>query len=325
MALAPFNTKFFDKGASPVSADVTQGNVYYCKPGTGSDSNDGLTPAKAFKTLAHAHSVMTANQNDILYFLAEHNTAASTTDYQSTTLTWSKNLCHLIGVGAPTMVSQRSRIAQLSTATGISPLVSITASGCYFSNFQIFHGVADATSLIACTVSGQRNVFDHVHFAGIGDATQSAAGCASLSIDAGAENTFTNCVIGLDTAVRDADATELLCDTAATRNFFDNCLFQSYISATGAALVTIADTTGIDRWLWFRNCLFMSKSTNKTVDMAEVFDIPAGISQGAIILQGCSVMDDGGAPVWTAGTEGIIWADMGAPTASAAGGLMTNL
>jgi len=322
---SPFNTKFFDKGASPITGDVTQGNVYYIKPRTGLDSNDGTSPASAVKTVARAHTLMTANQNDIAYFLAEHNTASSTTDYQSATLTWSKNLCHLIGVGAPTMVSQRSRIAQLSTATGVSPLVSVTANGCYFSNLAIFHGVDDATSLIASTVSGERNVFDHIHFAGIGNATQSAAGCASLSLDAGAENVFRNCTIGLDTITRDGDGVGLLCDTAATRNFFDKCLFTEYISAAGACHVKLADTTAIDRWLIFRDCLFISKSTNKTVDMTEVFNIPAGISQGAIALFNCATLNDGGAPVWTAGTEGIIWANMGAPTAAAAGGLMTNL
>src|SRR3990167_3729579 len=261
MMRSPFNSKFFDKASNPISGDITQGEVFHVKPSTGSNGNDGSSPAKAFKTLAYAHTKMTANQNDICYFHGEHNTAASTTDYQSTSLVWAKNLCHLIGVGAPTMVSQRSRIAQLSTATAVSPLVSVTANGCYFSNFSIFHGVADATSLIACTVSGQRNVFDHVHFAGIGDATMSAAGCASLSLDAGAENVFTNCVIGFDNITRDADGVGLLCDTAATRNFFDECLFQEYISAAGACHVKIPDTTGIDRWLWFRRCLFVSEST----------------------------------------------------------------
>lgn len=306
---------------------VTQGTVYFVKPSSGNDGDDGLTPDTAFKTLAHAHTTATASQNDIIFLFAESNTAASTTDYQSATLTWSKDMVHLVGVTAPSAVSQRARIAQLSTATSVLPLMNITANGCYFANFQVFQGVADAGSYVCVQVTGSRNVFENVHFAGMGDTskTQSVAGCASLKLDGAAENVFKECVIGLDTATRDADATELLCDTAATRNKFEDCLFQSYIDATGAAFVTVADTTGIDRWLWFKNCLFLSESTNKTVDMAEVFDIPAGISQGKIILQDCAVADDGGAPVWTAGTEGIIWANMSAPTASAAGGLMTNL
>lgn len=306
---APYRT------ASTTSSDVTA---------NASDSNAGTFEAP-LKTIDAAYDLCNGNRGENIYVMNFSNTAADITDDWGATVTWSKNFVHLIGLAPPVMVSQRARIAQTSTATGISPLLNVTGHNNVFANFQIFQGVADATSLINVQVTGQRNYFENVHFAGIGDATMSAAGCASLALDGGAENVFRNCVIGLDTITQDADGINLLCDTGATRNMFDNCLFQSYISATGASHVKIADGTGIDRWLWFRRCQFLSKSTNKTVDMAEVFQIPAGISQGAIILEDCAALNDGGAPVWTAGTEGIIWANMGAPTASAAGGLMTNL
>lgn len=289
-----------------------------------SDNNSG-TFNRPLKTISAAYDKCTGSIGEVIYVMGGSNTAADITDDLSATLTWSKNAVHLVGLTTPSMVSQRARIAQLSTATAVSPLIDVTGNNCTFANLQVFQGVADATSLINIRVTGQRNYFDNVHFAGVGDATMSAAGCCSLSLNGGAENVFRHCVFGLDTATMDADGRNVICDTAATRNLFEDCLFQAYISATGAAHVEIADGTGIDRWLWFRNCQFISKSTNKTVDMAEVFVIPAGISQGAIVLQGCSAMDDGGAPVWTAGTEGIIWADMVAPAASAAGGLMTNL
>ena|SRR3990167_5422345 len=315
----------YQYGGVPVGGLFMPGKVFFVRPGTGSDSNSGKTPAKALKTVSQAHTLMTANSNDVAYLIAESNTASATTDYYTATLTWSKDLTHLVGMGVPTMVSQRSRIAQTSTATGVSPLVDVTADGCIFKNFQVFHGVADATSLIAVRVTGDRNYFERIHFAGIGDATMSAAGATSLAIVGGDENVFKDSVIGLDTITQDADGVNLIMDTGASRNMFDDCLFQSYISATGASHVSIADSTAIDRWLWFRRCLFMSKSTNKTVDMAEVFQIPAGISQGAIVLQDCTTMNDGGAPVWTAGTEGIVWANMPAAATSAAGGFMTNL
>lgn len=323
--MSTFGDQVYQYGGAPVNGLFTTGKVWFVKPSTGSDGNSGKKPSEAFKTLSKAHTMASADRNDVVYMVSESNTAASTTDYQSATLTWSKDLLHLVGVCSPVKVSQRSRIAQLSTATGVSPLVDFTGDGGIFQNFQIFHGVADATSLIAARVTGTRNYFKSIHFAGIGDATMSAAGCASLALVGGSENVFEECVIGLDTITQDADGVNLLCDTDASRNLFDKCLFQSYISAAGASHVKIADTTGIDRWLWFRQCQFMSESTNKTVDMTEVFNVPAGISQGKIVLQGCSTMNDGGAPVWTAGTEGIIWADMVAPAASAAGGLMTNL
>lgn len=318
------NDGLFQYGGVPVPFAFT-GNHWFVKPSTGSDGNSGKTINRPFKTLAKALDKATANNNDVVYLISESNTASATTDYQSETLDWNKDLVHLIGVCAPSAVSQRARIAQLSTATGLTSLVTVSANGCTIKNLSIFHGVDDATSLIACKVTGSRNYFENVHFAGIGHATMSAAGCASLSLDGGAENVFKNCVIGVDTVDTDADGVNLLCDTAATRNKFEDCLFQLYITAAGACHVKIADATAIDRWLWFKNCQFMSESTNKAVDMTEVFNVPAGISQGKIVLQNCSAMDDGGAPVWTAGVEGIIWADMVAPAASAAGGLMTNL
>jgi len=327
----------FQYGGSPVGVPFNsllgpQGDVFFVSPyrtasatsGIGNDGNPG-TFNKPMKTISAAYERCTSGHGDIIYVMANSNASADVTDDLSATLTWSKDAVHLIGLTAPVMVSQRARVNQLSTATGVSPMLNVTGNGCVFSNLQFFQGVNDATSLVNVQVTGQRNYFDNVHFAGVGNATMSAAGCCSLKLNGGAENVFRRCVIGLDTATMDADGRNLICDTDATRNLFEDCLFQAFISATGAAHVEIADTTGIDRWLWFKNCQFISESVNKTIDMAEVFVIPAGISQGKIVLQNCSTLDDGGAPVWTAGTEGIIWANMVAPAAAAAGGLMTNL
>ena len=281
-----------------------------------SDGNPG-TFKEPLKTITAAYNLCTTGLGSVIYVIADSNTTANTTDDLSATLTWAKDAVHLIGLCPPTIVSQRARINQLSSATGVSPMINVTGNANVFANMQFFQGVADATSLINVQVTGQRNVFDNVHFAGIGHATMSAAGCCSLKLDGAAENVFRRCVIGVDTATMDGDGTNLLCDTAATRNLFEDCLFQAFISATAASHVTLADATAIDRWLWFKNCQFISESTNKTVDMAEVFNIPASPTQGKIVLQNCSTLDDGGAPVWSAGTEGIIWANMAAPTASA--------
>jgi len=306
----------------------TQGKVYHVKPGTGSDGNSGLDANHALATLTKAQSLATANQNDIVLLYAQSNTAANTTDYQSVTLDWAKDLVHLIGVCAPSPVSQRARIAQLSTATGVSPLFKVSADGCIIANISIFHGVADATSDICCTVTGTRNYFENVHFAGMGDTskTQSVAGAASLKIDGGAENLFRHCVIGLDTATRDADGTEILFDTAATRNVFEDCYITSYIDAAGFASVTVADATGIDRYQIFKNCLFSTDSVNKGTTQTQVFSIPA-IVQGKIILMNSYYTTDGasGSGVWDNTGRGIIWNNSVAAAAAGAGGEMTKL
>lgn len=304
----------------------TQGKSIFVKPSTGSDINSGLSADNAIKTLAQAQTLATANQNDVVYLFAESNTASATTDYQSATLDWAKDLVHLVGVGAPVAVSQRSRIAALSTAAAISPLVTFSGDGCIIRNIQIFHGQASASALICAKVTGTRNYFENVHFAGVGDVTQSAAGACSLKIDAGAENVFRHCVIGLDTISRDADATEILFDTNATRNLFEDCFITSYISAAGFASVTVADATGIDRWQIFKNCLFMTDSTNRAVTQDQVFSIPS-ISQGRIILMNSYYNTDGatGAGVWATTGVGAIWNNSVAAAGAAAGGEMTKL
>lgn len=303
---------------------ATQGNVWHVKPGSGADGQDGKTAATAVATLSKALSLATADQNDIILLYSEDNSASGTTDYQSSTLTWNKDGVHLIGVTAPTAVSQRARIAQLSTATGLTQLVSVTASNCMFKNISIFHGVADATSLVALQVSGERNVFEDCHIGGIGNATMSAAGAASLEIEGGAENVFRRCVIGVDTIERDADAAEIRFDGAAARNMFEDCLIQGFISAAGYTHVTVEDATGIDLWQIFKNCLFLSESENDATAQTAIMSIPA-MSQGYIILQDSYYSCPGDATVWDANGRGRIRNNSVAAATSGAGGEMTIL
>lgn len=305
---------------------LATGQRWFVKPSTGSNGNSGKSPDQALATVNQALTLATANRGDVIYLIGEGNSADAASSRVSSTLTWNKDLTHLVGVAAPVAVSQRARIAVTSGAAAMSPMVDVTANGCIFSNIQFFHGQADATALINVRVTGQRNYFENVHFAGIGDATQSAAGAADLAIIGGAENVFKNCVIGLDTTNHDADATNLLLDTAATRNLFEDCHFQAYITAAGFLSVTIADATGIDRWLRFKNCLFTTDSVNQGTTQTAVFSIPAMV-QGKVILQNSYYLTDGasGSGSWEGSGRGLIWNNSVAAAASGAGGEMTKL
>ena len=335
--MTTFGDQLYQHGGAPVGLPYSWlkgplGKVLFVAPyrtstGTAyhgaSDDNPG-TLEHPMKTIAAAYALCTSNLGNIIYIIGTSNTAADVTDDWSATFTWSKNATHLIGL-SPGMVAQRSRIGQLSTATGVSPLLDVTGHNNVFSGFHIFQGVADATSLICVRVTGQRNVFDRVHFGGVGDATMSSAGACDIAIAGGAENLFKNCTIGLDTAVRDADATNVLFSSAATRNMFVDCHFQSYISSASYCHVTVSDGTSIDRWQRFKNCLFSSDSTNQATSQTNIFSLPASIVQGKILLEGCSYVTDGatGSGDWGA-DKGIIWASMPAAAAAAAGGEMTK-
>ena len=258
----------------------TAGNVYFVDPTNGNDGNTGTDSKHAKATLLAAYNLTTANQNDIVYYIA----GSSSITLQAA-FTWANNYTHLIGVAAPVGVATRARIFQLSTLTGASPLFTISATGCIFKNFYIFQGVADATSLINVSVTGGRNYFEGVHFAGGGHATQAIDGGASLHFAAAEENLFANCTIGVDTIDAATGMVGLLMDGEAHRNEFRNCRFRMRAGNSGAAFVEVVDGTGIDRDTIFDNCLFINNSTANDMDAA--FVIPAMGEPRLILLKDC--------------------------------------
>lgn len=230
-----------------------QGNVFYVRPRTGSDGQDGRSPQTAFKTLATALGACTANQNDVVYMLAESNTAASTTDYQSVALNWNKDGVHLIGVNDASMLGQRSRISNLSTATAIvNGLFIVSANNCLIANIEVFQGQGGTNptgASIAMVVSGQRNRIVNCQISGIGHDELDDATSRSLSVT-GAENIFQHCYIGLDTVTRDTATSEV--DCANARNIFEDCIIESYTTlSTFKALTVLSSVTG--RFITLKN------------------------------------------------------------------------
>lgn len=304
----------------------TQGKTYYVKPNSGSDGRSGRTPKRAFATLQKAHSVMTAGQNDVVYQFAESNSADSTTNRVTTasaaTFEWSKDLCHIIGVNAGGMIGQRSRIAFDSDFTAAVPLFTLSANACLIANIQFLAGVADSNPLGAFLLTGERNRIVNCHLAGIGDDANDIAGAYSVKLT-GDENVFEDCTIGLDTTARGTNINSgLLVDGAATRNMFQDCLFTAFLEhATKHVHVRLNDTTAIDRWLWFKNCLFNYESANYAAAGTGVMKIP-NLTQGRIIVQNCMAYSDAHGTVvkWDVDGSNRIFIDMNpTPAADTAG------
>lgn len=323
-ALMPGNQNVELGGMLKYALDILGaiGQIFYLDPANGSDGNDGSSPDLAFKTLPYAYAQLTANKNQVLCLIG--NTGSINL---SAKLTWAKDYTHFIGLCSPVAAGKRARIFQTATATGVSPLIDWTASGCIVKNLYIFHGVADATSKVCFQVTGKRNYFENCHFAGIGDATQDVAGAASLKVDGGEENVFVDCQIGLDSqTTRGANSTELLFDGAATRNKFINCHIYAYISNAGHALVTLEDGQAIDRYLILDRCIFQTDSLNQAVTITQVFNIKAAITQGKIVVRDPMLITDGssGAGAWDGNSRGIIFSNAPAPAATAGGGIATK-
>lgn len=319
MAYTNFPAGITSQGAPVVPALPTQGNVYFLDPANGSDGYDGKSVNQAFKTLPVAYAALTANQNDTLYYLA-----GSSSISLSAQLTWAKNYTHFIGVCAPTGVAQRARIFQTASATGLSPLINITASGCIFKNLYVFQGVNDATSLIAVQVTGGRNYFDNVHFAGGGHAAQAIDGGASLALSSCEENLFYRCTVGVDTIDAATGMMGLIFNgTEAHRNEFKECRFRMRAGNSGAGFVELmATAAAIDRDTLFDNCIFINNSTAN--DMASAFVIPATAAgePHLILLKDCLFHN---VTKLDANDRGMVFGNMNAITGADLSGVAVQL
>lgn len=274
---------------------VTQGSIYFVKPSSGSDGNIGTSPDTAFKTLAKALSAATANQNDVIYMFAESNSAASCTDYQSTTLDWNKDGVHLIGVNAGQRMSHRARIALISTYNTASNLMTVSANGCLFANLEIFEGVAGTNPTGCLKVTGTRNHFLNCHIAGIGNDANDIAGAYSLALIGNAsENYFESCVIGLDTIARGSDVNSeiyvaTLAGARAARNIFKDCIIQGYCASAGNYTFLTAAAGSIDRYMIFQNCIFTNPGATVSSGANLTYAFIVTTANGRVVLHDTSI------------------------------------
>lgn len=293
-----------------------KGKEFFVDPANGDDTNnDGLSWDNALATIAAAYALCTDGANDKVIYLG-----GATSVTMTAALDWAKSYTHLIGVCAPTRIAQRARIFQLSTLTGASPLLTVSGSGCVFKNFYIYQGVDDNTSLINVSVTGGRNYFENVHFAGGGHATQAINGGASLKLDGAEENTFVNCTIGVDTIDAATGMMGILFDDEAHRNYFENCTVRIRAGNAGAGFVEIADATGIDRDNTFFKCRFLN---NSATALTSGFVIPAGMgAPKKILLQDCMVL---GSTKLDANDRGVLFGNMNAVTGADLSGVAVEM
>lgn len=290
--------------------------VFIVDPANGSDNNSGVNVRSPLASIEAAYAKCVSGQHDVVLYAAGtsgNNLAAA--------LTWSKSYTHLLGWCAPSHAGQRSRIFQTSTLTGASPLITVSGSGCIFKDLYVFQGVDDNTSKINVSVTGGRNYFENVHFAGCGHATMAIDGAASLKLDGAEENTFLRCTIGVDTVDAATGTVALLLDTDAHRNLFRECIFRMRAGNTGAAFVEVADSTGIDRDTLFWNCIFINNATANT--MASAFLIPAGMGEPRMLLmKDCMFYN---VTKLDANDRGVLKGNMNAVTGADLSGVAVNM
>ena len=267
----------------------TRGNVYYVDPANGNNANDGLSPEGAVASVSTAYAKTTTNNNDVVIFIG-----GPTGDSPSAAITWSKSYTHLIGISGPLPgMGQRCRIVN-AAANDLAVLFTLSGSGCIVKNIQFFDGKDSAADGACVLVSGSRNYFQNVFVAGMGDGTASGpstrAGSYSLKVS-GAENTFEDCTIGLDTIIRTAANAELI--VSGARNRFVHCDIRSYSETAGKFLVSVDNSGGDLRDNIFDGCLFFNYTANWATGISDAFDMPAAGNTHYVILKDCQLVGVG--------------------------------
>lgn len=246
---------------------ATTGNVFYVDAVNGLDSNDGQTPIVTpgghgpVATLAAGYALLRSGFNDVLVLIGN---GAASGSARITTFTWAKNAAHLIGICAPSAISQRARIANPTTAgiTITANFFTVSGNGCLFQNLSWFQGAsATQTGVVAAilmTITGSRNAFLNCDFEGMGDATAATdAGSRNLLIKGG-ENYFNHCNIGLDTVQRTTANASIEISGGAPRTLFENCTFPVWSSDGLQYILLGAAAAALDRWTIFRGCALFS-------------------------------------------------------------------
>lgn len=286
------------------------GNIFWVDETNGSNGFTGGA-GDPFGTLAYALSQCTANQNDVVLFTG--------TIHVSSTLVWSKNQVHLIGLCNGIERGKRARIS-VTGATAFTPMISVTASGCLFANFGTFYGFNSASNNAVCWAdTGGRNCYNTVEIMGFGDGTAStgtanitAARAFVLSGSTG-ECTFRNCVFGVDTIVRNATNYTLEISGASPRNYFFNCDFEADLGASGGASShLLVGASGIDRYAKFVGCRFSGAANSGGTAMAQAFNVNA--SAGGTIWLDQSTIGTG-ITAWQTTPNSVVIMNMTAPSA----------
>lgn len=277
------------------------GTWWFVDPVNGTDGHDGQSPDTAFATLYKAVASAADGNNDVIVLIGNGQSSGSArlslalaqtqnAALTAGTLLWNKNALHLLGMCAPTGVSQRARIAPPSgvytqATFGSGNFVVVTGSGCIFANFSVFHGFSTGgVSQIAWTDNGSRNAYLNVDLGGMGDAA-SATDTASRSLKIGSagsgENTFVGCTIGLDTVDRTVANASLEFAGGTARNTFKDCLFPVRATNAGVLSVLATGASAVDRWQRFKECAFInamsSGGTAQTVIMSMTNAAPGGL------------------------------------------------
>lgn len=277
-------------GSEVLGAEVpfTFGKTFYVDYDNGLDTNDGLSPGNAFKTIAYAYSQVTSNNNDVIVLSAYSNHVVTSM------LTVSKNRVHFIGSGVGfRKYGQRAKIYMgVTTATSDIAVVKNTGVGNTFANIKFDSENTLAQSLYTFAEGGEYTSFSNCEFY---KGTIMDSDTAAEVILNGDSAQFYNCTFGslatavsgdkIRAAVRTNNGTVgsgLVCRDV----LFDGCKFWKNAGGTTTAMVYISADADIERVMEFHDCQFIANHLGSTPAVA--IASAATLTAGQVLVTGDS-------------------------------------
>ena len=288
------NREFFHTGLQVGRTDVRSlldgmgpGNNFYVDYEKGSDAHDGRSWGKAFRTYSRAIAAVTTNNNDII------NIDGNSEVVELAMVTLSKNRVHTVGWNG--------------------------ALGHYGPGARIGMGVTTDTDDVALFKNtGVRNTFTGIKFASSNTLTESRftvwetgeyaryhnceiqklthlgdTNAADLKLT-GDSPQFYDCMIGVSSlttvgaVIRPNVMVLYISSGQRTRDgLFQNCIFPKQSGNAAARMVYISGATSVERWLIFKDCIFINDLKSAALP-AEAVSTSAAQTAGVVLLKNCT-------------------------------------
>jgi len=281
----------FQYGGQPVGGALGSspfGKAYFVDYEKGSDTNAGTSVGKAVKTLSQAISLVTTNNNDVIYI--DGNSAV----VETAMVTLSKNRVTIVGCnGVPGHYGQGARISgtHTATATNIGTFkntgVRNTFVGLKFENASTV-----AEGLYCVVEAGEFARYFNCSIYKSSDLAET--GAAELLLN-GDSAMFYNCCIGSSAnETGGVRANILLTATISGKKcrdcYFEGCLILSKADDTDHVDVYGANATDVERMLMFKDCTFLNNQLSSGTP-AHAVGFGAAQTQGSVFLKDCSAVD----------------------------------
>lgn len=281
--------------------------VFVVDPINGSAANSGDRWTKPVLTLTQAKALCVTGRNDVVLVLASGASAVT----EPAALDWSLNQTHILGLGAITRRGKRTRI--VPGVTGTSPFFTVSGYGNIIKDVRIVSEfAASILNKIDVAVTGVRNYFENVEFAGpatVGSALDTSCG---LYLAGASECMFKNCEIGLESCLGETGAMALVFTNPSSGGLrFENCMIVGYANSTSAGLVEFLAVNCVSRTIVFDRCEFINQGPQT---MASAFVVAAGWDPTAkkVFLKDCLGY---GFADWEAAAQGAVYLSGGTQTA----------